>query len=71
MSLEPVFHFPPLHFELAKIAAAMVFVTLLGGLGVGALRARRSLERDEVEAALEADFKRIERELSEQDRSQL
>jgi hypothetical protein len=70
MSLEPVLDLPPLHFELAKIAAAMVFVTLLGGLGVGALRARRNLEKDEVEAALEADFQRIERELSQHEKGE-
>jgi hypothetical protein len=40
------------------------FALLLVALAVGLLRARRQAERDEVDATLEADFLRIERELT-------
>jgi hypothetical protein len=70
MSLEPVWYFPGGDLDVAKVAAAIVFVTLLGGLGVGLYRVRQKLERDEVDAALEADFQRIERELQLHERSE-
>ena len=68
--LEPLFAgFAPLllsvsRLHVARLAAAVCFALLLVALGVGLLRARRQAERDEVDAALEADFLRIERELA-------
>jgi uncharacterized membrane protein len=50
--------------QIARWAALVCFGLLLVALGVGLLRARRQAERDEVDAALEADFLRIERELT-------
>jgi hypothetical protein len=39
------------------------FALLLVGLGVGLLRARRQLLEDEVDARLETEFRKLEREL--------
>lgn len=50
--------------QVARWAAGVCFALLLVALGVGLLRARRQAERDAVDAALEADFLRIERELT-------
>jgi hypothetical protein len=50
--------------QVARVAAAVCFALLLVALAVGLLRARRQAERDEVDATLEADFLRIERELT-------
>jgi hypothetical protein len=51
--------------HVARLAAAVCFALLLVALGVGLLRARRQAERDAVDAALEVDFLRIERELAQ------
>jgi hypothetical protein len=70
MSLEPLFAgFGPLllaasRLQAARLVAGACFALLLVGLGVGLLRARRQAEQDEVDAVLEADFLRIERELT-------
>ena len=50
--------------QAARLAAFVCFALLLALLAVGLLRARRQAERDEVDAALEVDFLRIERELT-------
>jgi hypothetical protein len=71
IDLEPVWHFHVPDLAVAKVAAAVVFVAVLGGLGVGLYRVRQKLEREEVDAALEADFQRIEGELSAHERSEL
>jgi hypothetical protein len=68
--LEPVWQFHLGDLQIAKAAAAVVFVTVLSGLGVGLYRVRQKLERDEVDATLEADFQRIERELSAREKGE-
>jgi hypothetical protein len=50
--------------QVARVAAGVCFALLFVALGVGLLRARRQAQRDEVDAALEAHFLRIERELT-------
>lgn len=54
------------HLQTARLVAVACFALLLLALGVGLVRARRQVETDEVDAALEADFLRIERELPRQ-----
>jgi hypothetical protein len=51
------------HTHVARNVAAATFVLLLAALGIGLWRTRKQLERDEVDAALENDFRRLEREL--------
>lgn len=51
------------HTHVARSVAGATFVLLLVGLGIGLWRTRKQLERDEVDAALENDFQRLEREL--------
>jgi len=51
------------HVPVARWIAAVVFVSLLLALSWGLLRARKQLRYDEADAALEADFQRLEREV--------
>jgi len=55
------------HAQVARWIAAICFVALLSGLGLGLMRARKQLRHDEAEASLEADFRRLERELASDD----
>lgn len=57
------------HMHVARWIAAVVFVGLLLTLGLGLLRVKRQVLHDEAEAALEADFARLERELGPGDPS--
>lgn len=50
------------HISIARGAAAVAFLTLLLALSWGLLRSRKQLRYDEADAALEADFQRLERE---------
>lgn len=51
----------------ARYMAAAVFVALLLVLSLGLQRAKKQALHDEAEAALEADFLRLERELVSHD----
>lgn len=70
MSLEPLFTgLEPLllaasRLQVARLVAGGCFAVLLLALGVGVLRARRQAQSDAVDAVLEVDFLRIERELT-------
>jgi len=48
--------------SVARWAAAVAFLALLLALSWGLLRSRKQLRYDEADAALEADFQRLERE---------
>ena len=50
------------HVPVARWIAAIAFLSLLGVLSLGLLRARKQVLYDEADAALEADFRRLERE---------
>lgn len=52
----------------ARFGAFVAFAALLFALSVGLLQARKQALRDEADAALEADFLRLERELAEHER---
>ncbi|MGC4093778.1 MAG: hypothetical protein QM756_38925 [Polyangiaceae bacterium] len=60
-SLQPVPDTAPASSAPTQWAAAITFGLLLVALGVGFTRARKQLERAEVDLALEADFERLER----------
>jgi hypothetical protein len=51
----------PHGLHAARLFAGFAFLTLLCALGWGLLRARRQLQSDEVDAALERDFQLLER----------
>lgn len=51
----------------ARYLAAAAFVVLLLALSFGLQRAKKQVLRDDAEAALEADFLRLERELARHD----
>ena len=51
--------------RVARFGALVVFTALLFALSMGLLQARKQARRDETDAALEADFLRLERELLE------
>jgi hypothetical protein len=53
--------------QVARWLAAAAFVSLLFLLGFGLLRAKRQVLQDDADAALEADFLRLERELAADD----
>lgn len=48
----------------AKLTAAVIFSVLLIALGLGYVRIRKQVRLDEVDAAIEADFLRLERDLA-------
>ena len=50
------------HLPLARWIAAVSFLSLLAALSLGLLRTRKQVLSDEVDAALEADFRRLEQE---------
>ena len=50
------------HIPVARWIAAIAFFSLLAVLSLGLLRARKQSLCDEADAALEADFRRLERE---------
>jgi hypothetical protein len=50
----------------ARLFAAGAFVSLLLTLGVALSRLRQQVLHEEADAALEADFRRLEAEISEQ-----
>ena len=50
------------HLPVARWVAAVLFLALIAALGWGLLRSRKQLRYDEADAALEADFRRLERE---------
>lgn len=50
------------HVSVARWFAAVAFLGLLLALSWGLLRARKQLRYEEADAALEADFRRLERE---------
>jgi hypothetical protein len=54
----------PHGLHAARIFAALAFLALLAGLAWGLLRARRQLAHDEADAALEREFRQLEREAS-------
>jgi hypothetical protein len=53
----------------ARFVAAIAFAALLVALSLGVLQARKQAQRDEADAALEADFVRLERELAVHERA--
>lgn len=55
------------HTHAARYLAAAVFVALLLTLSFGLQRTKKQVLRDDAEAALEADFLRLERELARPD----
>lgn len=55
------------HTHAARYLAAALFVALLLTLSFGLQRAKKQVLRDDAEAALEADFLRLERELARHD----
>ena len=59
---------PAAQLQTARVLAAIVFVSLLVLLGLGLLRARRLLALHEADAALEADFRRLERAVAQKER---
>ena len=50
------------HLPVARWSAAVLFLGLLAALGWGLLRSRKQLRYEEADAALEADFRRLEQE---------
>jgi hypothetical protein len=52
------------HIQVARWLAAASFLSLLFALSFGLLRAKKQVLHEEAEAALEADFLRLERELA-------
>ena len=52
------------HLFAARLVAAGAFFSLLFALCYGLARARKQVLHDEADAALEADFQRLEREFS-------
>lgn len=50
------------HVSVARWIAAASFLSLLLALSFGLLRSKKQLRYDEADAALEADFRRLERE---------
>ena len=52
------------HQCAARLLAGGAFFSLLVALGAGLLRARKQVQADEADAALEADFRLLERELA-------
>ena len=56
------------HVQVARWIAAACFLCLLLALSVGLLRAKKQVLHDDAEAALEADFLRLEREAPGRDR---
>lgn len=50
------------HIFVARWIAAIAFLSLLAVLSLGLRRARKQSLCDEADAALEADFRRLERE---------
>jgi hypothetical protein len=52
------------HIHVARWLAAASFLSLLFALSFGLLRAKKQVVHDDAEAALEADFLRLERELA-------
>jgi hypothetical protein len=55
------------HLHAARWLAAGSFLALLLALTFGLLRAKKQVLHEEAEAALEADFQRLERELAAHD----
>lgn len=50
------------HLPVARWIAAVLFLGLLAALAWGLVWSRKQLRYDEADAALEADFRRLERE---------
>lgn len=55
------------HLQVARWLAAAAFVSLLFALGFGLLRSKKQVLQEDADAALEADFLRLERELAAHD----
>jgi hypothetical protein len=53
----------PAGLHSARIVAFFAFLLVLAALGFWLWRAKQQLQRDEAEALLEEDFRRLEREL--------
>jgi hypothetical protein len=51
------------HLPVARWVAAVLFLGLLAALVWGLLWSRKQVRYDEADAALEADFRRLEREV--------
>jgi uncharacterized membrane protein YqjE len=51
------------HLPVARWVAAVLFLILIAALGWGLLRSRKQIRYDEADAALEADFRRLEQEV--------
>jgi hypothetical protein len=51
------------HLPVARWIAAVLFLGLVAALAWGLVWSRKQLRYDEADAALEADFRRLEREV--------